>query len=75
MDKNTRHGNVFENVTHGSKKKKLNGEIVGCCNNAINEKSLVVCMNYCISFMQDGKELLKKRNFTGDRKNQEGKRK
>ena len=50
----------FENVTHGSKKKKLNGEIVGCCNNAINEKSLVVCMNYCISFMQDGKELLKK---------------
>ena len=49
-----------ETAQYGAKKKKLNGEIVGCNNLSVNEKTLVACMNYCILFLRDEKESLQK---------------
>lgn len=49
-----------ETAQHGAKKKKLNGEIVGCNSISVNEKALVACMNYCILFLRDEKESLQK---------------
>ncbi len=47
-------------ANHGTRKVSEDGEITGCDNGSINERSLLTCVHYCICQLQTNQKELKK---------------
>lgn len=47
-------------TNHGTRKVSEDGEITGCDNGSINERSLLTCVHYCICQLQTNQKELKK---------------